>query len=262
MIFLARFRSLRSYHPKSIGSYEDQRDCLDEKWDYFFFSIQTWSQNHRIKNHQIEKFCIIFRFQNLIMIVSPLLKINSRESLSQEIETLKQQNTTLKMKEWKLPTTKSRQSLLKLAQKRYDIDLIPDLQSDFSKFTAREKDCIFRLYDPPSDQLMLFKDVRSLKNSLFALYPMMYMSKMNFKSNSKLEVLYDSLNIFTFNQVKNWFACATIVSISGQITFSATQFYLCTLKFGLLNLFVTNCVEFEEKTHRFFRRDECDPNET
>ena len=44
------------------------------------------------------------------------------------------------------------------------IDPIPNLQSNFYKFTARAKDAICRLYDPPSDPLMFFKDMSSFEN--------------------------------------------------------------------------------------------------
>ena len=44
------------------------------------------------------------------------------------------------------------------------IDPIPNLQSDFYKYTARGKYGIYRPNDPPIDQLMIFKDVSSYEN--------------------------------------------------------------------------------------------------
>ena len=69
------------------------------------------------------------------------------------------------------------------------IDPIPNLQSDFYKFTARAKDGIFRLYDPPSDPLMFFENMSSFEN--WVIIPD-YVYKQDEGLSSQFEVLYDS----------------------------------------------------------------------
>jgi len=69
---------------------------------------------------------------------------------------------------------------------------IPNFQSDFYKFTARVKDDIFRLYDPPRDPLMLFKDVSSFEN--WVIIPD-DVYKHDEVLSARFEVLYDSSKI-------------------------------------------------------------------